>query len=225
MTGERTGRWLGGFLTMTAGLAVLSILSLVTMTYLNIRYAGEVDPWSRAESYYVFVGDGRRAFAISVVVLAAATVLVLVGMAGVGARVATWSAIWCASLTLYAIFPTDNGKTIVSTGGMVHQAAGAALFVSLPLAGRALAEHEQWARTARVLRWTAGAALALAAAYLATRLPDILPIPGMLDGREISGLVQRVLFGLETFLLFTLAVRLLRIAVAHPSPVRAEVPG
>ena len=99
MTGERTGRWLGDFLTVTAGLAVLSILSLVTMTYLNIRYA--------------------------------------------------------------------------------------------------------------------------------IRLPDVLPISGMPDGRGISGLVQRVLFGLEAVVLFTLAVRLLRIAVAHPapSPVRAEVPG
>jgi hypothetical protein len=53
-------------------------------------------------------------------------------------------------------------------------------------------------------------------------LPDLVPwIPGMLDGRGISGLVQRVLFGLEAAMLFTLAVRLLRVAFAR----RIEVPG
>lgn len=54
---------------------------------------------------------------------------------------------------------------IVSTAGMVHQMAGAALFVSLPLAGLALAgrlsHHEHWTRTATVVRRLGTAAIGI----------------------------------------------------------------
>jgi hypothetical protein len=210
------------------------------MTYLNIHFAHEVDPYSRAVSYYVFYGDGRAEFATSVTVLALGTVLVLVGMWVVGIRfggaATTFFGIWCTSLTLCAIFPTDYGKSIESTSGLIHQVAGASLFVSLPLAGLSLARRlgadDRWARTARVVRRMAMAAMGLAAAYLATRLPDVFPslaIPGVLDGRGISGLVQRALFGLEMLMLMALAVRLLGLAVSsvreRREPARVEAAG
>ena len=76
------------------------------------------------------------------------------------------------------------------------------------------------------------AAMGLAAAYLATRLPDLFPslaIPGVLDGRGISGLVQRALFGLEMLMLMALTVRLLRLTVSSArerrEPARAEAAG
>lgn len=226
---------------MSACLAVLSIIamirSLVMMTYLNIRFAREVDPFSRAVSYYVFYGDGREDFATSVTVLAAGTVLMLVGLWSVGIRfggpATAMFGIWCTSLTLCAIFPTDNGKSIVSTSGLIHQIAGASLFVSLPFAGlslaRRLAGDERWARTGRVVRRMAMGAMALAAAYLATRLPDVFPtlaFPGVLDGRGVSGLVQRALFGLEMLMLMALSVHLLRVAVGavreRRAPARIE---
>jgi hypothetical protein len=234
----------GGFLFLSACLSVLSIValirSLVMMTYLNIHFAHEVDPYSRAVSYYVFYGDGRAEFATSVTVLALGTVLVLVGMWVVGIRfggaATTFFGIWCTSLTLCAIFPTDYGKSIESTSGLIHQVAGASLFVSLPLAGLSLARRlgadDRWARTARVVRRMAMAAMGLAAAYLATRLPDVFPslaIPGVLDGRGISGLVQRALFGLEMLMLMALAVRLLGLAVSsvreRREPARVEAAG
>jgi hypothetical protein len=237
----RRGPWLGGFLFLASCLSLLSIValirSLVTMTYLNIHFAREVDPFSRAISYYVFYGDGRAEFAYSVTVLAVGTVLMLVGMWTVGIRfggaATAMFGIWCTSLTLCAIFPTDNSKSISSTSGLIHQVAGASLFVSLPLAGVALSKRlsddDRWARTARVVRRMAMAAMGLAAAYLATRLPDIFPslaIPGVLDGRGISGLVQRALFGLEMLMLMALAVRLLRVAVGgareRRQPARVE---
>jgi len=241
-----TGRapWVGGFLLLSAGLSLLSMIalirSLVTMTYLNIHFAHEVDPLSRAVSYYVFYGDGREEFALSVTVLAIGTVLMLAGMWAMGIHfggpATTFFGIWCTSLTLCAIFPTDNGKSIVSTSGLIHQVAGASLFVSLPLAGVSLAKRlgadERWARTARVVRRMAMVAMGLAAAYLATRLPDLFPslaIPGVLDGRGISGLVQRALFGLEMLMLMALAVRLLRVTVSSArerrEPARAEAAG
>lgn len=234
----RRGPWLGGLLALSAALSVLSLIamvrSLASMTYLNIHFAHEVDPFSRAVSYYVFYGDGREEFATSVTVLAAGTVLMLVGMWSFGIRLGGTATalfgVWCTSLTLCAIFPTDNGKSIVSTSGMIHQVAGASLFVSLPLADLALARRlagdDRWVRTAHVVRRMAMVAMGLAAAYLASRLPDVFPslaIPGVLDGRGISGLVQRALFGLEMLMLMALAVRLLRVAVSSVREIRQPV--
>jgi hypothetical protein len=240
----RRGPLLGGFLVLTAILSVVSIVamvrSLAAMTYLNIHFRTEVDPFSRAVSYYVFYGDGREEFASAVIVLACGTLTTLLGLrvAGLrfGARAGTFFAIWCTSLTLCAIFPTDNSKSITSASGLIHQVAGASLFVSLPLAGLALAKRLaidiHWARVGRVVRRMSVVAMGLAAAYLATRLPDVFPglaIPGILDGRGVSGLVQRALFGLEMLMLMALAVHLLRVTVstarARQEPARAEATG
>jgi hypothetical protein len=64
VTTTRRGPWLGGLLTLAAGLAVLSIVSLtrslVTMAYLNVKFAQEVNPFKRAVSYYMFVENGRN---------------------------------------------------------------------------------------------------------------------------------------------------------------------
>ncbi len=237
----KRGPWLGGFLFLAALLSLVSIIlmirSLVAMTYLNIHFAHEVDPFSRAISYYVFYGDGREWFDNSVLVLAAGSATMLVGLwvAGIrfGRPATALFGVWCTSLTLCAIFPTDNSKHIESTSGLIHQVAGASLFVSLPLAGlslaRRLAGDDRWLRTARVVRRMAMIVLGLAAAYLATRLPDVFPglaLPGVLDGRGISGLVQRALFGIEMLILMALAVRLLRVAVSaareRGKPARAE---
>lgn len=240
----RRGPWLGGFLILTAILSMVSIVamvrSLATMTYLNIHFRTEVDPFSRAVSYYAFYGDGREEFATSAIVLAAGTLTTLVGLrsAGLhlGAPATTFFGIWCVSLTLCAIFPTDNSKSVTSVSGLIHQVAGASLFVSLPLAGLSLAKRlvtrVHWARVGRAVRRMALATIVLAATYLATRLPDVFPglaIPGMLDGRGISGLVQRTLFVLEMLMLMALAVHLLRVTVStareRRMPARAEVAG
>jgi len=243
-TEARRGPLLGGFVALTAILSVVSIIamarSLVTMTYLNIQFRSEVDPFSRAVSYYVFYGDGREEFATSAIILAAGTLTTLVGLrfAGLrlGAPATTFFGIWCTSLTLCAIFPTDNSKSITSVSGLIHQIAGASLFVSLPLAALSLAKRlvaqVRWERVARAVRRMAVVAIALAATYLATRLPDVFPglaIPGMLDGRGISGLVQRALFGVEMLMLMALAIHLLRVTLGvareRRTPARAEVAG
>jgi hypothetical protein len=240
----RRGPLLGGFLVLTAVLAVVSIVamvrSLATMTYLNIHFAAEVDPFSRAVSYYAFYGDGREAFATSAFVLAAGTLTTLVGLRSAGLHLGVPAgvlfAVWCTSLALCAIFPTDNGRTITSVSGVIHQVAGASLFVSLPLAGLSLAKRlatdARWARVGHAVRRMAVAAMGLAAAYLATRLPDVFPdllLPGILDGRGISGLVQRALFGLEMLMLMALAIHLLRTTLhkardRHTAP-QAEATG
>jgi hypothetical protein len=206
----RRGAWLGGLLALAACLAVLSVVSLIR-TYLDIKFAGDAGPFERAVSYHVFVEDGRRAFAVSVIVVAVASITLLAGMARVGVRLRTSATIlfgvWCVSLTLCAIFPKDNGKAIDSAAGAVHLVAGAARFISLPLAGRALAAllqvHGQWARTAGTAR-TLGAAAIMVAAYPIARLLPVIP--------GVSGLIPRVLFVLESGLLLVLATRLLRVS-------------
>jgi hypothetical protein len=238
------GPLLGGFLVLTAVLSLVSIVamvrSLVAMTYLNIHFRTEVDPFSRAISYYVFYGDGREEFATAVIVLAGGTLTTLLGLRVAGLHLGVWAgvffAIWCTSLTLCAIFPTDNSKTITSVSGLIHQVAGASLFVSLPMAGLALAKRlvadVRWAHVGRVVRRMAMVGMGLATAYLATRLPDIFPslaIPGILDGRGVSGLVQRALFVLEMLMLMALAIHLLRVTVSaargRQKPARAEATG
>jgi hypothetical protein len=104
------------------------------------------------------------------------------------------------------------------------------------MAGLALAKRlvtdVRWAHVGRVVRRMAMVGMGLAAAYLATRLPDIFPsltIPGILDGRGVSGLVQRALFVLEMLMLMALAIHLLRVTVSaargRRKPARAEATG
>ncbi len=125
---------------------------------------------------------------------------------------------------------------------LVGLRSAAALVVSLPLTGKSLAKRlvaqVRRARVGRAARRMAqvamamALAMALAAAYPATRPADVFPgpaIPGMLDGRSISGLGQRALSGLGMLILTALAVHLLRVTVStareRREPARAEVAG
>jgi len=162
-----------------------------------------------AVSYPVFHGDGREEFAAAAIVLAAGSLTTLVGLRSAGLR---------------------------------RVPAGLRLGVSvgLPSAGLSLAKRlggrAPWAlvgrAVGRVALVTTVLAVALAAAYLATRVPDVFPglaLPGMLDGRGISGLGQLALFVLEVLMLMALAVHLLRVTVStareRTVPARAEVAG
>ncbi|PXY32438.1 DUF998 domain-containing protein [Prauserella muralis] len=226
---ERRARWVGGFSVLACVLSVLALLTLVrsalTMTYLNVHFADEIDPLSRAVSYYVFVERGAELFDAALLAVACATATILAGLAQlrvrVGARATVLFGAWCVALVLCVLFPTDNSPRIETASGWIHQFAGASLFGTLPLAGlalaRVLATQPPWARTARVLRALALGAVVLALGYLAARLPDLLPwwqFPGALDWRAISGLIQRALFTLELAMLLVLAARLLRVSWA-----------
>ncbi|MQA10819.1 MAG: DUF998 domain-containing protein [Pseudonocardiaceae bacterium] len=222
--GVRRLAWLTGVSTAALGLAAFAVISLgrslITMTYLNVKFFDQVDPFSRAVSYYVFVDQARRLFTATLFTVVLATIAVLAGIRWIGIRLGgptvVFFGVWCVSLTLCAIFPTDDAPTIQSASGMIHQIAGASLFVSLPLAGSALAyrlrAYPGWERVARIVRRTSLIAAGLALSYLIARLPDLYPslvFVDFFDARGISGLIQRVLFGLEIVVLMILAVRLL----------------
>lgn len=232
MTVERSSAqripWMEAVPLMACVLAVVSmfelIRSLLAMMYLNLRFLEEVDPFSRAVSYYVFVERGSAVFAATLTGVAVATAAILGGMAHLrvrlGAAAVSLFGLWCLALVLCALFPTDNSPQVETTPGLIHQFAGASLFASLPLGGialaRTLATQPAWAGTARVVRRLAIGSVVLALGYLVARVPDLLPwftFPSALDLRPVSGLVQRALFLLELAILFVLAVRLVDVSL------------
>ncbi|PWV71896.1 Protein of unknown function [Prauserella marina] len=234
---ERRARWVGAFSMLACALALLALLILVrsvfAMTYLNIRFAGDVDPLSRAVSYYVFVENAAQTFDATLVAVAVATVTILAGMAQLKVRLGALAivlfGVWCVALVLCTLFPTDNSPRVETTSGWIHQFAGASLFATLPLAGlalaRSLARQAEWARVARILRGLALGSVVLALGYLVTRLPDLMmwwQFPGPLDWRAISGLIQRALFALELAMLILLAIRLLRVSLARLRAGRSQ---
>lgn len=225
-TGRTPGT--GTFALVACVLAVLALLvlvrSILAMSYLTVRFAGEVDPLSRAVSYYVFVEQGAGVFTGTLVTIALATIAILAGMIQLrirpGPRVVALVATWCVALVLCAAFPTDDSPTVETAAGWVHQFAGASLFVTLPFAGLGLAHslrtYPGWSDLTVSLRRLSLAAVVLALGYLLTRLPDLLfwwRFPEAFDWRAVSGLVQRSLFAAELALLLVLAVRLFRTAV------------
>lgn len=231
-------RWPDAWSMLACVLALVSLLGLVlsalAMTYLNLRFIDEVDPLSRAVSYYVFVERGDTVFTVTLIVLAVATTSIIAGMARLpvrlGASAAPLFGASSVALVLSAIFPTDNSGRVETTHGLVHQFAGSSLYVSLPLGGlalaRSLAARAEWAGTARIVRRLSVGCVALAIGYLVARFPDLLPwftFPSALDLRPVSGLVQRVLFGFELAMLLVLAVQLLRVAPARRRPRRRAI--
>lgn len=220
---------------LALALAVFAVFSLgrslLTMTYLNVKFAGEIDPYSRAISHYVFVERARPMFTATVLTVSMASAAVLAGIRWIGVRLGgptvVFFGIWCVCLVLAGIFPTDDAPTVETVSGLIHQIAGVSLFVSLPLGASALAHrlmaHPDWVRLAVLLRRMALVAGGLALGYLVARLPDLMP--GMpfvhfLDARGISGLIQRALFALEIALLLMMAVQLLRMCVLRLRELR-----
>lgn len=105
-------------------------------------------------------------------------------------------ALWALGLVVAAVVPTDPLTTDLSAPAYVHRYASVLAFAALPAAGLLLARRlgpdpraGRTARWLRVLSWTALAG-AVVMAYSAG--------PG---GRELIGLVERLLLGCEVVLL------------------------
>ncbi|MHB9755495.1 DUF998 domain-containing protein [Streptomyces sp. BYX5S] len=118
-------------------------------------------------------------------------------------------AVWGAGLVLAAVVPTDPLTTELTGSAYVHRYASVAAFAALPVAGLLLARRlpPSAGRTARWLRVLAWCALAGAGvmAYAAG--------PG---GRELIGLVERVLLGCEVAMVGLLG------RYVHGLPARAD---
>ncbi|MCL7424874.1 DUF998 domain-containing protein [Streptomyces sp. YS415] len=105
-------------------------------------------------------------------------------------------AVWGFGLLLAAVVPTDPLTTELSTSAYVHRYASVAAFGALPAAGLLLARRlRSDPRAAGTVRWLRVLAWA---AILGAALMAYSAGPG---GRELIGLVERLLLGSEVALL------------------------
>jgi uncharacterized protein DUF998 len=215
---KRSGR-LGVAPLLLAVLALLALArSTVIMVYLGVTYFHEVDPISVPLSYYAFVEGGEQLFFSAAVALAVGTLAVLVGMARSGVRMAgrptVLLAVWAVCLVLAAVFPADGTPGTMTFGGWVHQFAGAGILAVLSFAGLAaavrLAEKPEWAPVVSTVRTLSIAAAVLAAAYLASRLDDV--VPGIFGPVDVGGVLQRMVLAFHVAVVAALAVQLVRVS-------------
>src|SRR5918997_1866829 len=186
---KRSGR-LGLATLLLAVIALLALArSTVIMVYLGVTYFHEVDPISVRLSYYAFVEGGEQLFFSAAVALAVGTLAVLVGMARSGVRMAgrptVLLTVWAVCLVLAAVFPADDSPQVMTFGGWVHQFAGAGILALLSFA-------------------------VLAAAYLASRLDDV--VPGIFGPVDVGGILQRMVLAFHVAAVAALAVQLVRVS-------------
>lgn len=215
---KRSGR-LGLATLLLAVIALLALArSTVIMVYLGVTYFREVNPISVPLSYYAFVEGGEQLFFSAAVALAVGALAVLVGMARSGVRMAgrptVLLAVWALCLVLAAVFPADDSTRIMTFGGWVHQFAGAGILALLSFAGLAaaarLAEKPEWAPVVSTVRTLSIAAAVLAAAYVASRLDDV--VPGIFGPVDVGGVLQRMVLGFHAAVVAALAVQLVRVS-------------
>lgn len=197
----------------TAALACFAMAVLVALV-MHVALGAEVDPVRQVISDYGLYGaDG---FTFCVLMLAAGTGYLLVGMVRAGlpvTRPVVWLACcWCAGLVLCAFFPTTPTGAPWTFSAEIHRYAGLLLFVSLPAAAGLVARHAAHLpahrglaeRLRRQTRW-AWAALAV---FLLSHLPVFLP--SSFDGPLVHGLTERLVFVVYLVLLGELALAVLR---------------
>ncbi|MFG3258786.1 DUF998 domain-containing protein [Streptomyces sp. NPDC048172] len=121
-------------------------------------------------------------------------------------------AVWGLGLVLAAVVPTDPLTTHLSGPGHVHRYASVAAFAALPVAGLLLARRFDAAPVTGTDRTTARRLRALSCAALAGAA--LMACSAGLGGRELIGLIERLLLGCEVALLAVLALHVHRRAEA-----------
>jgi hypothetical protein len=212
-------RWL------SVGTLLLAVLALLAagrasflMIYLGLAFQDEFDPFTTPLSYYVLVDGGNQMFASAAVALAVGMLAVLLGMARAGVRMAgrptVLFSVWALCLVLAAIFPIDDGPEIVSFAGWVHQFAGAGILALLSFAGLAaaprLAENPAWRPVVGPVRTLSIGAAVLAAAYVVSRVEDL--VPGLFGSFVVGGFLQRAVLAFDVAVVAALAVQLVRVS-------------
>ena len=183
--------------------------------YLHAMAGPEVDPVSHTVSSYVHAVGGPEVFAVAAVSLAAGAVALFFGLATAGVPLDRGTrglaGVWCASLLLVAVFPSDVPGTEVTVTGAIHNWAGGSVFLCLPAAAWRMSSAltGAWEVVAGVIRFfAAGAGVALAG--------FVLTHPGVIRWYGLStpwhGLGERILLGFQVGMLVTLAARLWRVA-------------
>ncbi|MCG5212641.1 DUF998 domain-containing protein [Streptosporangium sp. KLBMP 9127] len=195
----------GGFAAVIAGAAAMIGLHLST----------GLDPLHSVISEYAFEPEGWL-LAASLTLFAAGSVLFAVAMikAGADRRIAWLIVVWGLCMLLIGAFPTDKPGVPLSMSGGIHRYAAFVAFLSMPVAGLALARRLGRDRSAAVMRVLSGIALACLVAVV---VPYVLRMGGLDVANEDipAGLTQRLVVVTEVGVLVLLGGLLRRQAIGR----------
>jgi Protein of unknown function (DUF998) len=184
-------------------IALVAAASLV-VCYLTATLGRQVDPIRDPVSDYEFYGAGGPLFVAAVLLLMAGGVAVNVatGQAALprDRTVRVLFGLWCAGLSLVALFPANRSALDPTVSGEIHRFGGAVYLTCLPIAcwllGRSLQRNPQWAKSAARIRWFAAVGAATAAAFGVSEFAQWLPL----------GLLERFALGSELALVVVVAL-------------------
>ncbi|WP_405427350.1 DUF998 domain-containing protein [Micromonospora sp. NBC_00617] len=206
-----------GLLTL-GGIALATLLTVIGHLDVN----DDLSPWALTVSDFA-VSDRGGVIDVAMVVLAAATAALLLGLRSIrsaapgrGHRLTELLlGAWVAGLLLAAAVPTNEPGTAMTTAAYLHRYASMVAFLALPVGGWLLARRPELAPVSRVLRGLVLASVTLAAAMVWSAYPG---------DRVLIGLAERLLILTEVTLLCTVAVTLSRrpTAVDHGVVVPRE---
>ncbi|MGH3737464.1 MAG: DUF998 domain-containing protein [Micromonosporaceae bacterium] len=235
-------------------LAAVVAIGAVTVSvgaagYLHLVAYPVVNPVADTVSSYVHSGGGT-ALALAASSLAVGFGAVVAGLAAVGLRLdpATggFAAAWGLALVVISWFPADLPDGARTVSGLVHNAAGAAVFLCLPAVawrlpavtrrlpvtwhppaasgppGRGLPEAVAavWSQVTATVRRLAVAVVVAFAAFLITH-PPVNQWYGI---APMHGLSERILLALQIAMVLVLATALLRVPSGDPVHVPSGGP-
>ncbi|PWR07118.1 DUF998 domain-containing protein [Micromonospora acroterricola] len=188
------------------GIALAALLTVIGHLEVN----DDLNPWALTVSDFA-VSDRGGVIDIAMVVLALATVALLLGLRRTGPPrpgrpVELLLGAWVAGLLLAAVVPTNEPGTAMTTAAYVHRYASVIAFLALPAGGWLLARRPDLAPAARTLRTLVVLSLALAVAMIWSAYPG---------DRLLIGLAERLLILTEVAVLATVALTQTLTAVEH----------
>jgi Protein of unknown function (DUF998) len=216
----RTDRLTSALTLLGQGAFGLAVVLLVVL-HLDPRWGGRASPVTAMLSEYAY-SPGRWMWELALAATSAGSVAVGAALRRTGLLVgrgaAGWLAVWCVAILLVAVFRKDPQGGAVTVIGKLHLYATGIACAALPIAGLVLARryraHPRWRRVAA---WARG----LAVASIPFFLPFIVPftVNVVLGAPRIptpaTGLIERVMAGLELALLALLGVWAQQAAADH----------
>ncbi|WP_285485685.1 DUF998 domain-containing protein [Amycolatopsis taiwanensis] len=207
------------------------IFAAVLMAALHLvpQWGGDANPVTAMLSEYAYA-PGRWMWALALTATSAGSAAVGIALHRTGLLTrwaATWLVVWCVAIFLVAVFHKDPQGGAVSLTGKLHLYATGIACAALPIAALALARRHRtrppWHRFAT---WTRRLAVTAIPFFLPFIVPFALNM-ALGEGKiptPATGLVERLMAGLELALLALLAVWAHRAATERPTEVPAALP-
>ncbi|MCI4064230.1 DUF998 domain-containing protein [Micromonospora sp. R77] len=170
--------------------------TLVVLGHLEVNE--DLNPWSLTVSDFA-VSDRGGVVDVAMVLVAAATALLIPAVRRYGGPAGLLLAVWAAGLVTAAVVPTNEPGLPMDTAAYVHRYASVVAFLALPSAGWLLAPRLP--ARGRPVRGLAVVGLLLAGAMAWSAYPG---------DRMLIGLVERLLLLTEVALLAVVAATLAR---------------